>query len=72
MVSPLYDYQLTIDKIIEWAAYAYPDQEIVYAPPKAPKVRLTYSKLYERARRMGSVLSQFKINKAIRKIWVLG
>ena len=63
MGSPIYDYQLTIDKIIEWAAYAYPDQEIVYAPPKAPKVRLTYSKLYERARRMGSVLSQFKIKQ---------
>ncbi|QGA68941.1 long-chain-fatty-acid--CoA ligase [Sulfolobus sp. E11-6] len=63
MKTPVYDYQLTIDKIIEWAAYAYPDQEIVYAPPKAPKVRLTYSQLYERVRRIASAITQFKIKQ---------
>ncbi|AOL17422.1 AMP-dependent synthetase [Sulfolobus sp. A20] len=62
MMGKIYDYQLTIDKIIEWSSYAYPDQEIVYAPPKIPKVRLTYSKLNDRAKRMASVIqNDFKI-----------
>jgi fatty-acyl-CoA synthase len=59
--SNVYDYQLTIDKIIEWASYAYPDQEIVYAPPKATKIRLTYSKLNERVKRMASIIENFRI-----------
>ncbi len=42
--SEFYDYPLTLTNLIMWGAETFPEQEIVYAPPDAPKLRLTFAR----------------------------
>jgi len=40
VVSGFRDYPLTIDKILAWVSYAFPNNEIVYWPPGGSRILL--------------------------------
>jgi len=69
MSEEYYRYQLTIDKIIRWAANVGAKQEVVYAPPNKPKVRLTYAQLWERVQRLGAALRHLRIRSGSPNEW---
>ncbi|MFB6470350.1 MAG: AMP-binding protein, partial [Vulcanisaeta sp. AZ3] len=56
-----YDYPLVLTNLIRWGADTFPEQEIVYAPPDALKLRLTFNQLWDRVRRLASALEQLGV-----------
>ena len=40
-----YDYPLTLTNLIKWGVDTFPEQEVVYAPPDAPKLRRCNNRL---------------------------
>ncbi len=59
--SEFYDYPLTLTNLIKWGVDTFPEQEIVYAPPDAPKLRLTFTQVWDRVRRLATALEQLGV-----------
>jgi len=53
-----YEYQLTLDKLLTQTLHRASDREIVYG-----KTRYTWSKFYERVKRLASALESFGVKK---------
>jgi fatty-acyl-CoA synthase len=56
-----YDYPLTLTNLIKWGVDTFPEQEVVYTSPDATKLRLTFSQLWDRVRRLASALDQLGV-----------
>jgi len=57
-----YDYQLTIDKILNYATSSYPNREIVYWPYNGKRVSLTNREFNSRVRKVASLLLELGVN----------
>ncbi|MGC9153773.1 MAG: AMP-binding protein, partial [Vulcanisaeta sp.] len=68
--SFFYDFQLTIDKILDYAVTAFPNNEIVYWPPGGSRVSVTFRQLDDRVRRVAAALMDFDLKPG--KAWELG
>ncbi|MFP3178849.1 MAG: long-chain-fatty-acid--CoA ligase [Thermocladium sp.] len=56
-----YDYQLTIDKILNYATSSYPNREIVYWPYNGKRVSLTNREFNSRVRKVASLLLELGV-----------
>ncbi|MDT7863093.1 MAG: long-chain-fatty-acid--CoA ligase, partial [Vulcanisaeta sp.] len=61
VAEEFYDYPLTLTNLIKWGVDTFPEQEVVYAPPDAPKLRLTFTQVWDRVRRLASALEQLGV-----------
>jgi len=65
------DYQLTIDKILNYSLFIAPKQKIVYSPPNHKKVEYTYKDFVTRVNKLGNILEMFGTKRAS-KAWEMG
>ncbi|MFP3296504.1 MAG: AMP-binding protein, partial [Vulcanisaeta sp.] len=61
LAEEFYDYPLTLTNLIKWGVDTFPGQEVVYAPPDAPKLRFTFTQVWDRVRRLASALEQLGV-----------
>ncbi len=64
------DYPLTIDKILTWASYAFPNNEIVYWPPGGSRTSVTFTQFADRVRRVAAALMDLGLKPG--KAWEFG
>jgi len=65
------EYQLTIDKIFQYAQYIAPDQKLIHAPSNLPKREFTYSEFSNRVNKLGSALEYLDVKRG-EKPWEMG
>ena len=68
--SFFYDFQLTLDKVLDYAVTAFPNNEIVYWPPGGSRTSVTFSQLADRARSVAAALMDLDLRPG--KAWELG
>ncbi len=57
------EYQLTIDKILNYSLYIAPHQEIIYSPPDHKEIRYTYKEFSKRVNKLGNVLEMLGVKR---------
>ncbi len=55
------DYQLTVDKILNYAVQIAPEREMIYAPANFPPKSITYREFATRVDKLGSVLEKIGV-----------
>ena len=65
------EYQLTLDKILKYALYIAPEQEIVYSPPGHKKITYTFEEFAKRVNKLGNVLETLDVKRAYED-WKMG
>ena len=70
VVSGFRDYPLTIDKILAWVSYAFPNNEIVYWPPGGSRISVTFAEFADRVRRVTAALMDLGLKPG--KAWEFG
>jgi len=70
VVSGFRDYPLTIDKILAWVSYAFPNNEVVYWPPGGSRVSVTFAEFADRVRRVTAALMDLGLKPG--KAWEFG
>jgi fatty-acyl-CoA synthase len=70
VVSGFRDYPLTIDKILAWVSYAFPNNEIVYWPPGGSRISVTFAEFADRVRRVTAALLDLGLKPG--KAWEFG
>ncbi len=70
VVSGFRDYPLTIDKILAWVSYAFPNNEIVYWPPGGSRISVTFAEFADRVRRVTAALMDLGLKPG--KVWEFG
>ncbi len=65
------EYQLTIDKILNYGLFIAPEQKLIYAPAGLPKKEYTYVEYADRVSRLGYVLEELGVKRA-EKPWEMG
>ncbi|MEB3797564.1 MAG: AMP-binding protein [Caldisphaeraceae archaeon] len=65
------DYQLTIDKILNYSLFIAPKQKIIYSPPGHRKVEYTYKEFVARINKLGNILEMLGAKRAS-KAWEMG
>ncbi|MHA1593632.1 MAG: AMP-binding protein [Candidatus Baldrarchaeia archaeon] len=58
------EYQLTIDKILQYGLFIAPEQKLVYAPANLPRKEFTYMDFADRVNRLGAVLEELGVKRA--------
>ncbi len=64
------DYPLTVDKILTWASYAFPNNEVVYWPPGGSRTSVTFAQFADRVRRIAAALMDLGLQSG--KPWEFG
>lgn len=68
--SFFYEFQLTLDKVLDYAVTAFPNNEIVYWPSGGSRTSVTFSQLADRVRRVSAALMDLGLRPG--KAWELG
>ncbi len=65
------EYQLTLDKILKYALYIAPEQEIIYSPPGHRRIMYTFKEFAKRVNKLGNILETLDVKRAYEN-WEMG